>query len=96
MTKPDVPVVRIVVDGCPTPRSRRTNVPQARGMLLRAFESNQWPGEAMFLPIPIESVFISAVKIEALGTCRCTTVAARRDDVDADTQPSPRPIRHHG
>ena len=50
----------------------------------------------VFLQIPIESVFISALKIEALGTFRYTTVAARRDDVDADTQPSPRPINHHG
>ena len=52
MAKTDVPVVRIVVDGCPAPKSIKTNVPQARGMLLRAFESNRWPGEAMFAITP--------------------------------------------
>ena len=52
MDKHDVPVVRIVVDGCPAPRSIGTNVPQARGMLLRAFESNRWPGEVMFAVTP--------------------------------------------
>ena len=52
MAKPDVPVVRIVIVGCPAPKSVRTNVPQARGMLLRAFESNRWPGEAMFAVTP--------------------------------------------
>lgn len=48
----DVPVVRIIVDGCPAPKSIRTNVPQACGMLLRAFESNRWPGKAMFAVTP--------------------------------------------
>ena len=35
MVECDVPVVRLVVDGCPAPKSIRTNVPQARAMLLR-------------------------------------------------------------
>ena len=52
MAKHDVPVVRIVVDGCPAPRSSGTNVPQARGMLLRAFENDRWPGKAMFAVTP--------------------------------------------
>ena len=52
MAKHDVPVVRIVVDGCPAPRSIGTNVPQARGMLLRAFENDRWPGKALFAVTP--------------------------------------------
>ena len=52
MAEPDVPVVRIVVDGCPAPKSITRNVPQARSMLLRAFESNRWPGSAMFALTP--------------------------------------------
>ena len=52
MDNHDVPVVRIVVDGCPAPTSIVTNVPQARDMVLRAFESNHWPGKAMFAITP--------------------------------------------
>ena len=52
MAEADVPVVRIVVDGCPAPKSITTNVPQARGVLLHAFESNRWPGKAMFAVTP--------------------------------------------
>ena len=52
MAQCDLPVVRIVVDGCPAPKSIRTNVPQAHGMLLRAFESNSWPGKSMFAVTP--------------------------------------------
>jgi len=52
MAEPDVPVVRIVVDGCPAPKSITPNVPQTRGMLLRAFERSPWPGKAMFTVTP--------------------------------------------
>ena len=52
MNQHDVPVVRIVVEGRPSTRSSRTNVTQARGMLLRAFENNRWPGKAMFAVTP--------------------------------------------
>ena len=48
MAQHDVPVVRLVVEGRPSTRSSRTNVTQARGMLLRAFENDRWPGKAMF------------------------------------------------
>ena len=47
-----VPVVRIVVRGCPSTRSEHTNVTRARNMLLRAFEDNHWPGNAMFTVTP--------------------------------------------
>ena len=52
MNQHDVPVVRIVVEGRPSTRSSRTNVTQARGMLLRAFENDRWPGKAMFAVTP--------------------------------------------
>ena len=52
MAQHDVPVVRIVVEGRPATRSSRTNVTQARGMLLRAFENDRWPGKAMFAVTP--------------------------------------------
>ena len=52
MTKHDVPVVRIVVEGCPAARSSRTNVPQARDILLRAFVNYRWPGKVMFAITP--------------------------------------------
>ena len=47
-----VPVVRVVVRGCPSTRSEHTNVTRARNMLLRAFEDNHWPGNAMFTVTP--------------------------------------------
>ena len=46
MRKYDVPIVRIVVKGCPSARSRGTNVLQARDMLLHAFADDRWPGNA--------------------------------------------------
>ena len=52
MGKHDVPVVRIVVEGCPSARSEETNVRQASEMLLRAFTDNRWPGKAMFAVTP--------------------------------------------
>ena len=52
MPENDIPVVRIVVKGCPSTRSEKTNVPRARNMLLRAFEDNHWPGNAMFAITP--------------------------------------------
>ena len=48
----EVPVVRIVVKGRPSTRSRRPNVMRAHNMLLRAFEDNHWPGYAMFTVTP--------------------------------------------
>ena len=48
----DVPIVRIVVDGCPSLRSEGTNFGRARKMLLRAFADNGWPGNAMFAVTP--------------------------------------------
>lgn len=48
----DVPVVRIVVEGCPSVRSEKTNVRQASDMLLRAFTDDRWPGKAMFAVTP--------------------------------------------
>ena len=52
MPEYDIPVVRIVVKGCPSTRSEKTNIPRARNMLLRAFEDNHWPGNAMFAITP--------------------------------------------
>ena len=52
MQESEVPVVRVVVRGCPSTRSERTNVTRARNMLLRAFEDNHWPGNAMFAVTP--------------------------------------------
>ena len=52
MAEYDVPVARIVVDGCPAPNSRRSNFPAARLMLFRAFEDRRWPGKAMFAITP--------------------------------------------
>ena len=52
MRKYDVPIVRIVVKGCPSARSRGTNVLQARDMLLHAFADDRWPGNAMFMVTP--------------------------------------------
>ena len=52
MRKNDVPIVRIVVDGCPSLRSKETNFARARRMLLRAFADNRWPGSAMFAVTP--------------------------------------------
>ena len=52
MPESEVPVVRIIVKGCPSTRSERTNVLRARNMLLRAFEDNHWPGNAMFTVTP--------------------------------------------
>ena len=52
MAKRDVPIVRIVVEGCPAARSSGTNVRQASRMLLRAFEDARWPGKAMFAVAP--------------------------------------------
>ena len=52
MPEYDIPVVRIVAKGCPSTRSEKTNVPRARNMLLRAFEDNHWPGNAMFAITP--------------------------------------------
>ena len=52
MPENDIRVVRIVVKGCPSTRSEKTNVPRARNMLLRAFEDNHWPGNAMFAITP--------------------------------------------
>ena len=52
MPEIDIPVVRIVVKGCPSTRSEETNVRRARNMLLRAFGDNIWPGNAMFAVTP--------------------------------------------
>ena len=48
----DVPIVRIVVDGCPSLKSEETNFARARRMLLRAFADNCWPGNALFAVTP--------------------------------------------
>ena len=71
-------------------------------IIMGAIESvdSAWEIPAMWqlvlMPIPIERVFISAVKIEGPGAYRYTTVAAERDDIDADMRPPPRPKGHHG
>ena len=52
MTENDVRVVRIVVDGSPSPRSQATNFARARRTLLRAFANNRWPGNATFAVTP--------------------------------------------
>ena len=52
MPAKQVPVVRIVVDGCPSLKSEATNFERARRMLLRAFADNRWPGNAMFALTP--------------------------------------------
>lgn len=52
MPEIEVPVVRIVVKGCPSRKSEPTNFMRARNMLLRAFEDNRWPGHAMFTVTP--------------------------------------------
>ena len=52
MPEYDIPVVRIVAKGCPSTRSEKRNVPRARNMLLRAFQDNHWPGNAMFAITP--------------------------------------------
>ena len=48
----ELPIVRIVVDGCPSANSEETNFARARRMLLRAFADNRWPGNAMFALTP--------------------------------------------
>ena len=52
MSNIEVPVVRVVVRGCPSTRPERTNITRARNMLLGAFEDNHWPGKAMFTVTP--------------------------------------------
>ena len=52
MPETDLPIVRIVVDGCPSLRSKATNATRARNMLLRAFADDRWPGNAMFAVTP--------------------------------------------
>ena len=52
MRKHGVPVVRIVVKGCPTAMSRGTNVLRAHDMLLQALADDRWPGNAMFVVTP--------------------------------------------
>ena len=52
MSAKQVPVVRVVVDGCPSLKSEATNFEWARRMLLRAFTDNRWPGNAMFAVTP--------------------------------------------
>ena len=52
MPEIDLPIVRIVVDGCPSLKSEATNFARARRMLLRAFADNRWPGNAMFAVTP--------------------------------------------
>ena len=52
MTNYDVPVVRVVVEGCPSAGSTETNVPEASKMLLQAFSNEEWPGNAMFAIAP--------------------------------------------
>ena len=52
MPEIEVPVVRIVVKGCPSTRSEPTNVVRAHDMLLRAFADNLWPGNAVFTVTP--------------------------------------------
>ena len=77
-------------------------IDEQHAIITGAIESvdNAWEIPAMWqlvlMPIPIERVFISAVKIEGPGAYRYSTVAAKRDDVDADMQPPPRPKGHHG
>ena len=77
-------------------------IDEQHAIITGAIESvdNAWEIPAMWqlvlLPIPIERVFISAVKIEGPGAYRYTTVAAERDDVDANIPPPPRPKRHRG
>ena len=63
-----VPVVRVVVRGCPSTRSEHTNVTRARNMLLRAFEDNHWPGNAMFTVTP--GGFVHAPFPDAWKGCR--------------------------
>ena len=50
MANYDVPVVRVVVEGCPF--EAETNVPEASTMLLNAFSNEGWPGNAMFAIAP--------------------------------------------
>ena len=52
MPENEVPVVRIVVEGCPSTRAKGTNVERARDMLMRAFADNRWPGNATFAVTP--------------------------------------------
>ena len=52
MAEHDVPVVRIVVKGCPSSGSAENNVSNARYMLLEAFSNERWPGRAMFAITP--------------------------------------------
>ena len=52
MANYDVPVVRIVVEGCPSAASKETNVPEASKMLLQAFSNEGWSGNSMFAIAP--------------------------------------------
>ena len=65
MPEIDIPVVRIVVKGCPSTRVERTNVQRARNMLLRALEDNRWPGNAMFAITP--GGFVKGAVSRSLG-----------------------------
>lgn len=51
--------------------------------------------QLVLMPIPIERVFLSAVKIEGPGVYRYTTVAAEGGEVDAEKRPPPKPKGHH-
>ena len=52
MGKHDVPIVRIVVKGCPSAKPGATNVLQAHDMLLKALADDRWPGNAQCMITP--------------------------------------------
>ena len=52
MSECDVAIVRVVVEGCPFAKPGGENSRRARGMLLRAFADNRWPGKALFAVTP--------------------------------------------
>ena len=97
-------VVRAGEAGSPTHVTTvgEERIDEQHAIITGAIESvdNGWEIPAMWqlvlMPIPIERVFISAAKIEGPGTYRYTTVAAEREDVDADRRAPPRRMGHHG
>ena len=48
----NAPIVRVVVDGCPSLKREETNFTRARNMLLRVFSDSRWPGNALFAVTP--------------------------------------------
>ena len=52
MSADQVPVVRIVVNGCPSLKAEATNFERATRVLLRAFADNRWTAKAKFAVTP--------------------------------------------